>query len=256
MSSERIASQGASLTLHFLMVSSLFWIARPGTPNRAPVVTLIPDRTPLWFNVTRNGGGGGGDRSEAAASPGTLPALAPEQLAPPEVVLRNLDPLLAVIPTLLGAAEPALRTLEVLGDPMGVTGPPSNGPGLRGGIGSGDQGGVGPGNGPGAGPGDTVGIGNTVFRAVDGVTLPQLIYTVEPEFTDEARKARYQGAVTLRVVVGADGFVRQVELVRGLGFGLDERAIEAVKQWRFRPGTKNGRPVNVEAAVEVTFRLL
>jgi TonB family protein len=152
--------------------------------------------------------------------------------------------------------QPALRTLEALGDPWGKEGPPSNGPGSRGGIGSGDEGGVGPGDGRGAGPGEKDGITSTVYRAVDGVTLPQLIHKVEPEFTDEARKARHQGGVLLRVIVGPDGLVRRVELLKAVGLGLDERAIDAVRQWRFRPGTKNGRPVSVEAEVEVTFRLL
>jgi len=203
-----------------------------------------------------NGGGGGGDRSETPASRGTLPSFADEQFAPPEVVLRNLAPKLAVIPTLLGAMQPTLRSLDALGDPWGVEGPPSNGPGSRSGIGSGDQGGVGPNHGRGAGPGDKDGITSSVYRLSDGVTLPQLIHKVEPEFTDEARKARHQGVVRMRLVVGSDGLVQRAELTNRLGLGLDERAIEAVRQWRFRPGTRNGRPVNVEAEVEVTFRLL
>lgn len=225
-------------------------------PPSPSAVLLVHPRTPLWLNQANPGGGGGGDRSDTPASRGSLPSLADEQYAPPEAVLRNLNPMLPVIPTLLGSMEPVVRTVETLGDPQGAEGPRSNGPGSGSGIGPGRDGGVGPGNGRGAGPGPNDGISSTVFRSVDGVVLPQLIHKVEPEFTDEARKARYQGAVMLRVVVGADGLVRQVELVRGLGLGLDERAIEAVRQWRFRPGTKNGRPVSVEAAVEVTFRLL
>ena len=203
-----------------------------------------------------NGGGGGGDRSETPASRGALPSFADEQFAPPEVVLRNLSPKLAVVPTLLGSVMLSPPTIEALGDPTGLAGPPSNGPGSGGGIGDGNRGGVGPDDGPGAGPGEDGGIGNPIYRGSDGVTLPQLIHKVEPEFTDEARKARYQGAVRLRVVVGPDGLVQRVELLKPLGLGLDERAIDAVRQWRFRPGTKNGRPVSVEAEVEVTFRLL
>lgn len=217
---------------------------------------MPPTTTLFWNHAPNVGGGGGGDRSETPASRGALPQFDDLQLAPPEVVLRNLAPQLAVVPTLLGEAEPAIRIAEALGDPMAKEGPPSNGPGSGGGIGPGKGGGVGPGNGRGAGPGEDTEITSTVYRAVDGVTLPQLIHKVEPEFTDEARKARYQGGVRMRVIVGPDGLVQRVELLKALGLGLDERAIDAVRQWRFRPGTKNGRPVSVEAEVEVTFRLL
>lgn len=226
---------------------------------RNPPSGELPIRTGprIFLNLTpSNGGGGGGDRSPTPASRGALPHFDDVQFAPPEVVLRNLAPQLAVVPTLLGVVEPTIRTVEALGDPMGKEGPPSNGPGSNGGIGTGKRGGVGPGDGRGAGPGEDSGITSTVYRAMDGVTLPQLIHKVEPEFTDEARKARYQGGVLLRVIVGPDGLVQRVQLLKALGLGLDERAIEAVRQWRFRPGTKNGRPVNVEAEVEVTFRLL
>src|SRR5262249_40088816 len=150
------------------------------------------------------GGGGGGDRSETPASKGNLPPFSSLQLAPPEVVLRNQAPELPVEATLLGAVELTPRSLLQLGDPWGRPGPPSNGPGEGSGIGPGKGGGVGPGDGRGGGPGEKDGITNTIYRVTDGITLPQLIHRVEPEFSDEARKARYQGVVSLRVIVGAD----------------------------------------------------
>jgi len=79
---------------------------------------------------------------------------------------------------------------------------------------------------------------------------------VEPEYSDEARKAKYSGTVLLSIVVDERGIPRDIRVVRPLGLGLDEKAIEAVRHWRFRPGMKNGRPVNVRATVEVSFRLL
>ena len=95
------------------------------------------------------------------------------------------------------------------------------------------------------------------FRpGVGGVTAPQLVYKVEPEYTEEARKAKHQGTVTLYAVVDADGRVSKVQVARSLGLGLDEKAIEAVKQWKFIPGKKDGKPVPVAASIEVTFRLL
>ena len=89
-----------------------------------------------------------------------------------------------------------------------------------------------------------------------GVTAPALVYKVEPEYSEEARKAKYQGTVVLRVVIDASGRAVNAEVVRSLGLGLDEKAMEAVKKWKFRPGYKDGKPVAVVAQIEVNFRLL
>ena len=204
------------------------------------------------------GGGGGGDRSPEPASKGKLPKFAMEQLAPPVVVVRNEDPKLAVEPTVLVPPDIKLPMVNIsaLGDPLGQVGPPSNGPGSGGGIGSGSGGGVGSGRGGGVGPGEGGGIGGGVFRVGGGVTAPTLVFRVEPEYTEAARKAKYQGTVVLYAVVDSDGKVRDLKVVRALGLGLDERALDAVKQWKFRPGMKDGRPVSVAASIEVTFRLL
>ncbi len=88
------------------------------------------------------------------------------------------------------------------------------------------------------------------------ITPPQLIYKVEPEFSEAARKAKYQGVVVLAIEVDADGHPRNLRILEMLGLGLDEKAIEAVSQWRFRPGYQDGRPVVTTATVEVTFRLM
>jgi len=89
-----------------------------------------------------------------------------------------------------------------------------------------------------------------------GVLPPRVLHQVDPEYSEEARKAKYGGTVLLRLVVDATGHVRDVQVVRSLGLGLDEKAIEAVNKWKFQPGTKNGVPVAVMATVEVNFRLL
>jgi TonB family protein len=206
------------------------------------------------------GGGGGGDRSPLPASQGRLPRQALEQLAPPTAVIRNENPRLAVEPTVI--VPPDVRipqpNIDAYGDPFSkFTGPASNGPGSGSGIGSGHGGGVGSGDGAGVGPGSGGGFGGGYFRpGVGGVTAPQLVYKVEPEYTDEARKAKYQGTVTLWAVVDADGVVRQVRVQHSLGLGLDEQALKAVLQWKFIPGKKDGKPVPVAAQIEVTFRLL
>jgi TonB family protein len=95
-----------------------------------------------------------------------------------------------------------------------------------------------------------------VYRVGNGVTPPRLIYKVEPQYTEEARTAKYQGTVLLYVEVQPDGRASHIRVARALGLGLDERAIEAVRQWRFTPGTKEGQPVPVAATIEVNFRLL
>ncbi len=204
------------------------------------------------------GGGGGGERSPEPASVGRLPKFAMEQLAPPTVIIRNENPKLAVEPTVI--VPPDIRipqpNVAQLGDPLGALGPPSSGPGAGSGIGSGYGGGVGSGRGGGVGPGEGGGFGGGAFRVGGGVTAPVPIYRVEPEYTEEARKAKYQGTVVLYCVVDPDGLVRNVRVMRSLGLGLDEKAVEAVKQWKFRPGMKDGRPVPVTASIEVTFRLL
>ncbi len=204
------------------------------------------------------GGGGGGDRSPEPTSKGTLPKFSIQQLTPPAVVRRNPDPKLPEEPTVIVPPQIQLPSVNMaqLGDPLGKVTIPSNGPGFEGGIGSGSDGGVGSGTGPGVGPGEGGGIGGGVFRVGGGVSAPQVIYKMDPEDSEQVRKAKYQGTVVLNLVVQRDGTVRDIRVIQSLGLGLDEKAIEAVKQWRFRPGEKNGTPVDVRAVIEVTFRLL
>ncbi len=207
---------------------------------------------------TMGGGGGGGDRSPLPPSKGKLPKFAMEQFTPPTPKILNEQPKLAMDPTLVIPPDIQLPNVNmpVYGDPLAGIGPPSAGPGSGSGIGTGSGGGVGSGRGPGFGPGQGGGVGGGVFRVGGGVTAPQLIQKVDPEYSEDARKAKHQGMVVLSVVVETDGRVHGVRVVRGLGLGLDEKAIEAVRQWKFKPGLKDGRPVPVEAQVFVNFRLL
>jgi TonB family protein len=161
-------------------------------------------------------------------------------------------------PTIVAPPDIALPqvNLSQYGDPLAKLGPPSNGPGSGGGIGSGKGGGVGSGLGPGVGEGSGGGIGGGVFRVGGGVSAPALIYKVEPEYSEEARKAKYQGTVLLYIEVDYDGRAQNIRVARSMGLGLDEKAIEAVRKWKFRPGMKDGKPVIVAATIEVNFRLL
>jgi protein TonB len=204
------------------------------------------------------GGGGGGDRSPLPASKGKLPKFSKEQFTPPTVKILNENPKLAMDPSVVIPPEIQLPNLNmpVFGDPKGVNGPLSNGTGSGGGIGSGSGGGVGSGKGPGVGPGEGGGIGGGVYRVGGGVSAPQLIFRVEPEYSEEARKAKHQGTVELYIEVEPDGKAHRIQVRRSLGLGLDEKAIDAVRQWKFKPALKNGQAVTVGALVTVHFRLL
>jgi len=95
----------------------------------------------------------------------------------------------------------------------------------------------------------------TVFLVGDGVVAPELIHRVEPEYTEEARRAGLEGTVTLTVAIEPDGMIRNLRVIRSLDGSLDQKAIQAVTQWKFKPGFKNGKPVTVNARIEISFRL-
>lgn len=207
----------------------------------------------------KSGGGGGGGRHESTLpSLGKPPKPSDKQIVPPDPEpTKNLDPTLVVEPTVIA---PQLETLPALalftlGDPNGVPSLPSAGSGTGGGIGTGRRHGDGEGDGPGVGPGKNGGIGDKAFQVGGGVSAPVLLTQVLPEYSEEARKARYQGSVVLDTIVLEDGSVQVVRVVRSIGFGLDQKAIEAVLQWKFRPGRKNGNPVPVALNVQVNFNL-
>jgi TonB family protein len=207
------------------------------------------------------GGGGGGVRAATAASRGQLPPFARVQIVPPAVRIDDSIPILPVEPTLIGDSNIKLATLKDKdwGDPNGVVGPASGGPGDGGGIGGGHGTGVGPGDGPGYGPGKDGGTGGGVGylgAGVGSITQPTLISKTEPEYSEDARKARLQGTVLLRIEVDTHGLAQNIVVSQSLGLGLDDRAVAAVKKWRFVPGKVNGKPAAVVAYVEVNFRLL
>jgi periplasmic protein TonB len=222
-------------------------------PDIAPyVATQAPKKQAM------GGGGGGGDRSPLPASKGRLPRFAPEQFTPPMAVVNNPNPKLIMEPTLdiqPNAPVPNVN-MSQFGDPLAKVGPPSNGPGSGGGIGSGSNGGVGSGSGTGYGPGRGGNFGGGVYRIGGDVSQPVALYRPDPEYSEEARKAKYQGTVLLAIIIDENGKARDIRVVRALGLGLDEKAIEAVQKWRFRPATKQGHPVAVQAQIEVNFRLL
>lgn len=256
----------SSLLIHGGVVALLFLVGTNETVQKAVkehVMLIAPDIAPYQPKMavkkeTMGGGGGGGDRSPTPPSKGALPRVSDRQFTPPSAVINNPEPKLPMEPTIIAPPDAQLPQVAMnqYGDPLAKLGLPSNGPGSGGGIGYGSGGGVGPGRGGGYGPGSGGGVGGGVYRIGGGVSAPTLVFKVEPEYSEEARKAKYQGTVVLYVVVDEKGNPRDLKVVRALGLGLDQKAIEAVQKWRFKPGLKDGKPVPVAAQIEVNFRLL
>ncbi len=254
-----------STVVHLLALALIIagaYLGRSIVVNKPqPTVELIaPDDLPsLPPSKTQvGGGGGGGDRDKLQASQGRLPKQSMQQFTPPVAVVRNLDPKLPIAPTIVVPPEIHLQqpNMPDLGDPLShLPSVPSNGTGSGGGIGTGSGGGVGSGEGPGYGPGHGGGTGGGAFRVGGGVSAPKAIYAPDPEYSEEARKVKHMGTVVLWLVVGPDGKPRDIRVLRTLGLGLDEKAIEAVKNWRFEPAMKDGKPVAVQINVEVNFHL-
>jgi protein TonB len=242
-----------------LLISSGLWMAKREAARNHTVDGTVVDVGIYLPKSTANdphGGGGGGDASRTLASNGNIPRVAREQFTPPVVVIHNEDPRLPVEPTLVAPPIIPLPQNNQTGNPLSaVLTPPSNGVGFRGGIGDGIGGGTGPGNGPGFGPGLGGSYGNGIYTVGGGVSAPRVIYRLEPEYSDEARKLRLQGIVTISAVIDAQGRPQGLRVIRPLGVGLDEKAVEAVRKWRFQPAMKDARPVAVLVNIEVSFRL-
>jgi len=267
----RKTSAGASVAVHagvliaaLIIPKLLLHHPEPKFPSDS-VIVLNTDSL-VYFNAARSsrakagqpgGGGGGGQRMKAPASLGKLPKASDRQLTPPTPQIVNLDPKIPEEPTVIVSELAKLPKLNLpaYGDPFGIPGPPSAGPGTGAGIGNGDGHGVGSGQGPGFGPGSGGNTGGGPFRVGGGVLPPTVISKVEPTYSEEARKAHYQGTVLLSAIVHRDGRIQILKILRGLGLGLDENAVSALQQWKFHPGTVAGEPVDVALNVEINFSL-
>ncbi len=256
-----------SLLVHVVVLSALvlpyliaMWLHPPKPKQTTEIVTDISPYVPdLPHDAKKSGGGGGGgDRSMTPASKGAVPKFAKEQFTPPVAKIIIPEPKLPVTPTLIGPPDlkmPQMASSQ-FGDPKSLATLASNGPGSGGGIGTGSNGGVGSGNGRGLGPGDEAGVGGGVYDVGGNVTAPIAIYQPDPQYSEEARKAKYSGVVTVEIIVDTQGNVRDAQVIKPVGLGLDEKALEAVRAWKFKPGLRNGVPVATRVLVEVSFRLL
>ncbi len=252
-----------SFLVHVAVVALLFLLGTNKAVQQVvkqQIELIAPDIAPYKPTVkqdTMHGGGGGGDRSPTPVSKGKLPKLSNRQFVPP-MISHVENPKLVMDPTLIMPPDTNIPKVDSpnLGDPLSKSGLASNGFGAGGGMGSGRGGGVGPGSGPGFGPGSGGGMGGGAYRIGGGVSPPSILFKVEPEYSEEARKAKFQGTVLLFVVVDEKGNPRDIKIIRPLGLGLDQKAVEAVEKWKFSPGKKDGKPVAVQAQIEVNFRLL
>ena len=204
------------------------------------------------------GGGGGGDRSPIDANKGKLPEKIKDPITPPQPQTIE-KPLLPEPP-----AINVQKDLQLPDNNMPMVGMKSStnvtlasaGTGNGAGMGSGMGGGMGSGSGNGYGPGYGGNAGGGVYQVGGGISAPVPIFQPEAEFSDEARRAKYQGICLIGLIVDAQGNPINVHVVRALGMGLDEKAMQAVRQYKFKPAMKNGKTaVPVEITIEVDFRL-
>ncbi len=255
--SQAIAFGLHGAVLFGLLVIPIWTSVLPSTEAKNKQIDVTPlDISPYVAKLPAGadkagGGGGANNHTLTPTSKGKLPKFKWTQFTPPQAKIENLNPKLAMDPSLLGPPDLKVPSPNManFGDPMGKSVTDSLGNGNGTGIGSGSGGGLGPGEGGGTGGG--------VFRAgVNGVGIPVCFYQPPPEYSDEARKVKYQGAVVVEGIIGLDGKISNIRVVKGVGMGLDENAVAAVKTWRCKPAAgPSGKPVATIVPIEVTFRL-
>jgi periplasmic protein TonB len=275
----------ASGALHLAVLGCLVLLATMGAVTAPQKRDTTQVR--LVFLATRGpgGGGGGGGLHQPAPPPkakmkGTSPLRSP--VPPPRPITTKPPDPKPVPPPPPVAIQPAPKPVEPpppapvevplpqvvapvatapadTRDRAGVlSNPPeseSHGPGSGTGVGSGQGTGIGEGSGSGIGPGSGGGTGGGPYRPGSGITPPAIVREVKPDYTEEARRRGLAGDVVVEIIVRADGTVGSVKLLQGLGSGLDQRAIDAVRQWRFSPARRFGTPVDVVVEVAVEFKL-
>ncbi len=229
-----------------LFIASQVNVISPAKKNVAAVLAAPP---PPIAPKLEQIGGGGGQHDLAPVSKGRLPDFTQKQLVAPKAPPTDA-PKLAVVPTVV-----VQKDLNLANNQMPNLGMPNST--LRGvSLGNGTGTGIGSGNGSGIGPGSGGNTGGGVMHIGGGISRPVVLYQVEPEFSEEARKAKFSGSVTVYLYIEPDGTPSHVRVVQGVGMGLDEKAVEAVRQYRFKPAMKDGKPVRVDLYVAVNFQIL
>jgi protein TonB len=244
------AATGSAIAIYALLFLLIAWLLHKHVQFAAPVKTVlvtelaIPPQAPPKADAM---GGGGGQRGPTPVTKGTPPKFADEQIVPPkapplEPPKINIEPTIEVQKDVKMASS--IPQIGIASSPLvGMS------------MGNGSGTGLGSGNGSGLGPGSGGNTGGGPKRIGGGVSAPVLIYSVEPEFSEEARKAKVAGNVLVNLWVDTQGNPSHVRVIRGVGMGLDEKAMEAVRQYKFKPAMENGKPVLVELNVEVNFQI-
>jgi periplasmic protein TonB len=235
-----------SITLHALLAVAIAAILavraeRVATQTPPPKLSLVY----IARATTPQVGGGGGRAGESAPRPVEIPPhRQPVAVTVAPAELPTVEPL----PTLAARVETNVATtLQTTG--LSLSAPPGAGNLGRGnGLGGGKDDGAGPGS-----RGQTG--GGPAIPGTDGVTFPEAIREVRPDYADDALRARVQGTVTLEVLVLANGTVGRVTVVKSLHPGLDQRAVAAARKWLFRPSLRNGQAVDVLVTMVLEFRL-
>ena len=252
--------QLVSVLVHAVAIALIVLIPLFLTPWISPPVTKAFNPEPIDVGVSpiamklapaaQRAGGGGGAHDTAPATRGKPPKFSWEQFAAP-MAHPVQHPQIAMTPTVLGNPDIKLPDINAptWGDPYAKN--------MTGSMGQGHGSGVGNGNGAGVGPGEGWGTGGGPPNAGSGgYGQPACYYMPKAEYTDEAVKVKIQGSVELLAVVTADGRVTDPHVAKGLGFGLDEKAVEAVRTWRCTPARgPDGKPAAVRVLIEATFSL-
>jgi TonB family protein len=264
----RKRSSGAlavSLGIHGAFFALAVWVAMH--PSVVPATSTTLDKLSdqiVWLDMPGPGGGGGGggnqkvepikkvelkgDKDKITVPAVKKPEMEQPKEKPPEDPLQNLT---------IPAQTMASADLSAAGAMEGIPTSDSLGPGRGGGAGTGEGTGIGSGRGSGLGDGWGGGTGGGAYRPGNGVETPRLLKEVKPQYTAQAMRAKIQGEVLLECIVGPDGQVGNIRVVRSLdsSFGLDQEAIKAARQWRFAPGTRQGQPVAVLVTIAIAFTL-
>jgi protein TonB len=243
-------STAIAVVLHGLVILLIAFLIAKKVQFSAPTKTVtvteltVPPPAPPKAQAM---GGGGGQRGPTPVTKGTPPKFADQQIVPPKAP-PLVEPKIHIEPTI--EVQKDVKMASSIPQ-IGVANSPLVGMSMGNGSGTG----LGSGNGSGLGPGSGGNTGGGPKRIGGGVSAPELTYKIDPEFSEEARKAKVAGNVLVSVWIEPNGLPSHVRVVRGIGMGLDDKAVEAVKQWKFKPAMENGKPVLVEINVEVNFQI-
>jgi protein TonB len=242
----------ASFVIYGLVILLIGWMLRQHVNFAAPVKQMIMTNLtppPEMPKMNDRMGGGGGQRGPTPVTKGQLPKFADTQITPPKAPPMQQPKIKMPEPTI-----EVQKDLKMASNSMPNLGVP-NSPIFGNSMGNGSGSGLGSGSGSGLGPGSGGNYGGGLRHGGGGVSSPEVIFKVEPEFSEEARKAKFMGVVTVNLIVDTKGLPQNVHISRGVGMGLDEKALEAVRQYRFKPAMENGKPVPVQVNVEVNFQI-